>query len=364
MVREIRSAALRYGLALGSFVLILLLSSGLQRFFSIRFEPTSLIIGVMIASAWYLGVGPGLMLAIILELTLDYFSNPPFAFKSAVIIFNRMVLFVSLVLFASSRRKVEDRLREQREWLQVTLSSIGDAVIATNINGSINFINPIAEAVTGWTMPQAANKPLDEVFHIIHEETREPVENPFAAIKREGIILGLANHTLLIAKDGREIPIEDSGAPIKDSEGNIIGVIVVFHDVSERRRAEQEREKLLKLEQAARSEAEVANRLKDEFLATVSHELRTPLSAILGWAAMLNRGGMEEEAARDGLIVIERNARAQTKIIDDILDVSRIITGKFHIESQPVELAPIIQAAIDTLRPAVVAELAKRAQRK
>jgi PAS domain S-box-containing protein len=355
-MRKLLSVIFRYGLALGSFILILLISFGVQKFFLFRLDLTTLIIAAMIGSAWYLGRGPGLLVAFAFEFALYLFSPTPYTGRSAVLTFNRLVLFGSLVLFASSRRDVEKKLREQREWLQVTLNSIGDAVIATDIQGRINFINPVAEAITGWKMSEAAGRPLGEVFQIVSEETREPVESPFALVEREGIIVGLANHTLLLARDGTEIPIEDSGAPIKDAGGKMIGVIVVFHDVSERRRAEQEREKLLERERAARSEAEAANRLKDEFLATVSHELRTPLTAILGWAGMLRRGDLEEDTTVNALEVIERNARAQAEIIDDILDVSRIITGKFHVDAQPLELAPIIEAAVNTLRPAAAAK--------
>ena len=360
MMKNMRSVALRYGLPLAAFALVLLLAYALDRLLSIRIDLTSLTILVMIASAWYGGLGPGLLVALTLELTIDYFSGAsPYSLKFAAVVFNRMLLFVSLVLFASSRRTAERRLRQQRESLRVTLSSIGDAVIATDMSGAVTFINPTAEALTGWTMARSQDRPLDEVFHIINEETRQPVESPFTAVKQKGIVVGLANHTTLITKDGREIPIEDSGAPIKDPDGKPIGVIIVFHDVSERRRAEQEREQLLKREQAARNEAEAANRLKDEFLATVSHELRTPLNAILGWATMLNRGTVEEETARNGMMVIERNARAQAGIIDEILDVSRIITGKLRIKQQPIELASIIQAALDSLRPAVTAKSIK-----
>ena len=230
-------------------------------------------------------------------------------------------------------------------------------MIATDIDGKVNFINPTAENLTGWKMSEAAGSPLEEVFKIINEETRETVESPFAAIKREGVTVGLANHTVLIAKNGGEIPIEDSGAPIKDANGKVMGAIIVFHDVSGRRHAEREREQLLKSEQAARGEAETANRLKDEFLATVSHELRTPLNAILGWSSMLNRGMLKEKTFSTRLKIIERNAKSQADIISDILDVSRIITGKLQINSQPVELAPIIRAAIDTLHPAADAKV-------
>lgn len=355
MVRDIRSILLRYGLALGSFVLAMLVIMGLPRITSIRLDLTSLIILVMIGSAWYLGRGPGLLIAFLFELTLDYFSSAPINGRFLFIAFNRMVLFVSLVLFASSRRNAERVLREQREWLQVTLSSIGDAVIATDFNGKVSFINPTAEAVTGWKSAEATGKSFDEVFQVTNEDSGERVENPFALVMREGKIVGLANHTLLITKDGRKIPIEDSGAPILDPHGKIIGVIVVFHDTSERRRTEQEREELLKREQVARQEAEEADRLKDEFLATVSHELRTPLSAILGWSAMLNLGDIDKETTANALNVIERNARSQAAIIDDILDVSRIITGKLNLDSRTVDIAPIIHTAIDTLHPAATA---------
>ena len=232
MPREIRSAPLRYGLALASFALILGVSFGLQRILPFRVDLTSMIIIAMIASAWYLGLGPGLVLAIILELTLDYFSPPSFTFRSIVIIFNRMVLFSSVVWFASWRRTAEKKLREQSEQLQAALAS----------------------------------------------------------------------------------------------------------------------------ERAARTHAETADRLKDEFLATVSHELRTPLSVILGWSSMLNLSELGEETRRTALAVIERNAKAQAEIIGDILDVSRIVTGKLRIEARAIELEPIIRASLETLQLAASAK--------
>ncbi|HEX8263981.1 MAG TPA: ATP-binding protein [Pyrinomonadaceae bacterium] len=356
MLKEILSVAGRYGLALGAFALVLLTTITISRLFSFSLDLTSLIIAVMIASAWYLGRGPGLIVAIVFEITLIYFATAPYTAKSAFITFNRLVLFVTLVLFASSRRQAEKHLREQREWLRVSLASIGDAVIATDVNGCVNFINPTAETLTGWSSAEAEKKSFDGVFKIINEDTNEPVESPFATVMRLENVIELSNHVSLKTKDNRTIPIENSGSPIKDAHGKIIGVIVVFHDVSERRRAARERERLLESERHARSEAESANRLKDEFLATVSHELRTPLNAILGWSALLNRGNLEEEAKITALEVIERNAKAQAEIISDILDVSRIITGKLRIKAEPIEPAQIIEAAIETLRPAIDAK--------
>src|SRR6185436_5395684 len=127
--------------------------------------------------------------------------------------------------------------------------------------------------------------------------------------------------------------------------------LTVIEDITEQKRAEAEREQLLASEQEARRQAEAANRMKDEFLATVSHELRTPLNAILGWARLLSGGKLDNESTKRGLKSVEQNAKAQAQLIEDLLDVSRIISGKFRLKAQPVEVAPVIEAAIDSVRP-------------
>ncbi|MFL6229117.1 MAG: ATP-binding protein [Pyrinomonadaceae bacterium] len=352
-----RSVVLRYFLAAASFVLVLLLDIWVNRAFNLKLDPTLLILSIMIASAWYLGRGPGLLVAFAFELAIDYFARPH-TFGAWVVVLNRTLLFASVVWFASSRRGAERRLRQQREWLQVTLSSIGDAVIATDLDGSINFINPAAEALTGWTTAQAAGQPLAEVFRLRDDATHEDAASgALSVIKQGNGDKGFANHTVLVTRDGGEVPVEEHATPIRDADGNAVGVIVVFRDVSERRRADEEREQLLERERAARGEAEASDRLKDEFLATVSHELRTPLTSILGWASILNNhGARTEDELRSGLGSIERNARAQAQIVGDILDVSRIITGKLHIDPRPIELAALIQSAVDTMRPAAQAK--------
>ncbi len=147
-------------------------------------------------------------------------------------------------------REYANKIQESEEWLSTTLNSIGDAVIATDKSGNIRFMNPIAEALTGWKQEEATGKPLEDIFNIINEETKKKVESPVSKVLREGTIVGLANHTILIAKDGKIIPIDDSGAPIKDNKGNVVGVVLIFRDITDRREAEniirEERDKAKK----------------------------------------------------------------------------------------------------------------------
>ena len=430
-------------------------------------------------------------------------------------------------LLRASRREAEDELRS---WLDTTLRSIGDAVIATDAEGNITFMNQIAESVTGWREAEARGRPLGEVFCIFSEQTRKPVESPVARVLREGTVVGLANHTVLRSRRGEETPIDESGAPIRNEAGRVVGVVLVFRDatsekrsrarseflaragealvssidfeailatvaqlavpaiadwcavdlvespgarsrqvavahadpskvrfareVGERyppdpraprgvpevirsgrselyaeipqellegsardaehlrmirelalksaivvalrahghtfgamtfvyaesgrryteddlsfvedfaRRAAMAIENALALKQAddarakerwLRGEAEQASRAKDDFLATVSHELRTPLNAILGWTVMLRARKPAQELDR-ALVIIERNARTQTKLIEDVLDVSRIISGKLSLNPGPTNIVDAVAAAIETISPAATAK--------
>jgi PAS domain S-box-containing protein len=136
------------------------------------------------------------------------------------------------------RKRVQEDLGREREWLRVTLSSIGDAVIATDGSGNISFLNPVAAALTGWPSEEALGQSVEEVFEIVNESTREPAEDIVRKVLSEGCIVVLANQTALIARNGKQIPIEDSAAPIRDHSGRIIGAVLVFHDVTVKRRAQ------------------------------------------------------------------------------------------------------------------------------
>jgi PAS domain S-box-containing protein len=239
----------------------------------------------------------------------------------------------------TAQKRAAAQLREQREWFEVTLASIGDAVIATDTRGEVTYLNPVAEKMTGWKLDEARGKPLETIFKIVNEHTRKCAESPVDRVLREGNVVGLANHTALIAKDGTETAIEDSAAPIRNASGKLSGVVMVFHDVTDRRRAE-----------AALREAD---RRKDEFLATLAHELRNPLAPIRQ-ATFISRAPAATEAQkRWSSDVIERQVRHMSLLLDDLLDISRVTRGTLVLRVQPADLASMIDAAVETARPAI-----------
>jgi PAS domain S-box-containing protein len=259
----------------------------------------------------------------------------------------------------TDERRAEDAVAEQREWFETTLESIGDAVIATDVQGHVVFMNPIAEHLTGWSLDGARGRSCVDVFRIINEESRRTVENPVSRVLAEGVTVGLANHTTLIAADGTERPIDDSGAPIRNRSGRIVGVVLVFRDITERRRIDaerrnvaDERERLLNAERAARADAERASRVKDDFVAMVSHELRTPLNAILGWTELMMQSAQDQDVIARGLDVISRNTRVQAQLVSDLLDVSRIASGKLRLTIEKVDLVSLVRNVIETVQQA------------
>lgn len=251
----------------------------------------------------------------------------------------------------AERARHEEELVNQREWLATTLGSIGDAVLATDAAGTVQYINSVTARLTGWSAEEAPGRPIGEVFHIVNQDTREPAENPVTRALREGVVVGLANHTLLLSRSGNETPIDDSAAPIRSRDGRTLGVVLVFRDVTERQQAERERERLLERERRSRYAAESASRAKDGFLATVSHELRTPLGVILGWTGILRAGAGDPGLVARATEVVERNARLQAKLIDDMLDISRIVSGKVQIAPREIDPGQVVAAAVESLRP-------------
>src|SRR5262245_35361290 len=134
--------------------------------------------------------------------------------------------------------EAELELENRKEWFRVMVSSIGDAVLVTDTQARIVFLNPAAEALTGWLLTEAKGRAIAEVFQSLNEETRKPAQNPVEKALEEGRVVGLANHTILVSKNGTERAIDDSAAPIVDTQGRLIGVVLVFRDITEQRRAE------------------------------------------------------------------------------------------------------------------------------
>ncbi|HOP74578.1 MAG TPA: PAS domain S-box protein [Bacillota bacterium] len=186
----------------------------------------------------------------------------------------------TIIEMALYKHAINKKLKESEKWLATTINSIGDAVIATDKTGQVIFLNPIAERLTGWSQSEAYRKPLSEVFQIVSETTGNPEKNPFDKVMEMGSVAGLDNHTLLIHKDGHRIPIDDSAAPIKDEAGNIIGVVLIFRDITERRQTEQELEK-----NEARYRSIMEQSVEGIYL--VDAETKTVLEANAAFAKML-----------------------------------------------------------------------------
>jgi PAS domain S-box-containing protein len=235
-----------------------------------------------------------------------------------------------------ARQEAADEVQRQKDLLAVTLASIGDAVIVTDTGGHITFMNRMAEELTGWELMDATQQPCSQVFRIVNEETHASVTSPVEKVLQTGMIVGLANHTVLIRRDGRELPIDDSGAPIREPGGKIRGVVLVFRDFSDHKQAEK---KILEANRALES----ANRAKDQFLATLSHELRTPLTPVLATLTMWEASDELPAPLRPGVQMLRRNVELEARLIDDLLDLTRIAMGKMPINLELVDVHELLE---------------------
>ena len=245
--------------------------------------------------------------------------------------------FSTIARDITERKNAEEALRKSEAWLSTTLRSIGDAVIATDAKGRVVFINPIAAKLTGWKQEEAAGRPMGEIFNIINEITNEPVENPVTKVIREGVIVGLANHTLLITKDGSRRPIDDSAAPIKDTKGNIIGVVLIFRDITERRNTEKAMQESVKA--------------KSAFTSMVSHELRTPLGAIKEGVSLISDGILGEisEKQKHVLGLAKNNVDRLTRLINQVLDFQTLEAGKIQFKMEENDINKVIREVAETM---------------
>jgi len=252
------------------------------------------------------------------------------------------------------RKQSEQELFESRERLILAMQASGMGAWTRELDGT-NHVqwSPELEAIFGLA-PGEFPQTEEAFFEFVHPEDREALSHAV----RDAI----ANRTdyeidfRYAAKDGKPGWMIGRGRAFYDANGKPYRLAGLGWDITGRKRAEEEREQLIQREQTARTEAERANRVKDEFLATLSHELRTPLTAMLGWLSMLRTARLDQETAAHAIETVERNARAQAQLIEDLVDVSRIAGGKLNLEVRPMDLMPVIAAAVDIVRPAANAK--------
>jgi PAS domain S-box-containing protein len=223
--------------------------------------------------------------------------------------------------------------------LAAIVDSSDDAIVSKTLDGIITSWNRGAEKIFGYSAEEAIGRHIT----LIIPTERHGEENEVLTRVRRGEKLDHFE-TIRRAKDGREVHISLTVSPVRDASGRIIGASKVARDITERKRAEEERERLASLERSARRSAEEANRLKDDFLATVSHELRNPLNSIVGWAGLLSSGKLNEQTSARAIDAIMRAAQAQDQIISDLLDVSRIISGRLRLDIRPMQLIEVLEA--------------------
>ena len=206
--------------------------------------PVVTLFGAVAAAVWVGGVLPATAAAILGYLACAYLFIPPrgeIVFDVPRVVGLAAYLFTCSLIIAigEAMRRAQARERERSDLLRITLASIGDAVITTDNEGRVTYLNAVAESLTGWRQEDATGQPLDTVFRALDEQTRKPIESPATRALREGTVVSLANHTLLVGRDGAERPVDDSAAPIRDELGRVSGCVLIFRDVSERRRLEK-----------------------------------------------------------------------------------------------------------------------------
>jgi PAS domain S-box-containing protein len=246
---------------------------------------------------------------------------------------NGRLIVESIIRDITGRKLAEEKIRQEREWLDVTLKSIGDGTIATDSNGRIVLMNPVAEALTGWKFNEACNKKLAEVFKIINPNTRKSVENPVKKVLKHGRIVGLANHTILISRDGIEYQISDSAAPIYDHNDNIIGIILVFQDVTDQYRMQK---RLLQ-----QQKMEVLGNLAGG----IAHDFNNMLTGILGFSELLENKLQERPKLQRYANEIKKAGSSASKLTNKLLSFSR----RKQFQGIPLNVHEAIQTVVEIL---------------
>ncbi|MCK4607567.1 MAG: PAS domain S-box protein, partial [candidate division Zixibacteria bacterium] len=242
---------------------------------------------------------------------------------------------LSIGVDVTERRRAEDALAQERERLNVTLQSIGDGVIATDTDGRVTLINEVAEKLTGWHAEDAMDQPLEKVFRIINEKSRAGVQNPVERVIKSGLVIGLANHTVLVARDGKERSIADSGAPIQDPHGRIIGVVLVFRDITETRRLQELASRAQRLETAGRIAGQVA------------HDFNNLLAPLMAYPPFIKEAIPAGHEAAEFVEKIEKAADQMAEINQQLLTLGR----RGHYTVEPFSLNETVRQVVRQVQP-------------
>lgn len=360
-----RSQILGYSIACFSVLLALLLTLLLWQLHRLN-SIYPLFLAAVMVSSWYGGFQPGLVATFLSAIVCAYFLLPPFdslAVSGFTVV--GLVQFALVGLLISSLnsalrqarsqaqqnyehlRQSQYKLKQSEERYRLLVEGVTNyAIFMLDPNGNFTTWNIGAERILGYQEAEIIGQSFEQIFSPAAIEQGVPQQ-----ILSTAITAGFyRDNRWHVRKDGTFFYAQCIITPLRDENGNLRGFSKIMQDITERKQAEEEREQLLLREQAARTEAEAANRSKDDFLAIVSHELRTPMTAIIGWVGMLQTGALDEARANLALETIERNANLQMQLIEDLLDISRIVRGELSLYIDLVDLVEVITDAIEVVQ--------------
>jgi PAS domain S-box-containing protein len=358
-------SAVPYGIAAAAIAVTLLARWLLQPVLQNNIPYLIFVLPVSL-SAWYGGFRPGLFATLLSAVVAEFFFVAPYLSVKidAGVDAIQFILFLfvgGLISWLSEKRLIEaraakqsdDLLHETGQHLEALVEASPLAIMVVNDKAQVQLWNPAAERIFGWLSAEVIGRQMP----IIPAEKLTTFQSSFRAIPKITKATSIRETEVsCLRKNGSSLELEVWEAPLQDASGAFASTLYILADITARKLAEEERSDLLNRAQTARLEAERTSRLKDEFLATLSHELRTPLNAILGWARLLHGGQLNADTASRAIDSIERNAKIQTKLVEDLLDVSRIITGKWRLETRPVDLCTSVESSLDAIRATVEAK--------
>jgi PAS domain S-box-containing protein len=249
------------------------------------------------------------------------------------------------IQMAIVKHRMEIKLKKQAQWFATVLKSIGDAVIATDIEGLVTYMNPVAEQLTGWPQAQAVGRSLIEVAPIINSETKLKIQNYFNQVLQEGVVSCITEQILLVSKSGKEVAVAECTAPILDDQGKVTGLVIDFRDITNLKQAE------IEIRNALLKEKEL-NESKSQFICTTSHEFRTPLATILSSADLLEQYGHRwiEPKKLEHLHRIQNATEHMTKLLDDVLLVNKTELGRWEFEPNSLDLVNFCQDLVQNMQ--------------